>query len=193
PDWPHADADTRRAWDLAAQRLAPHAAAWVEPAWPADLPDLSALQLAVMTHEMARALRPDRLQHGPALSERLRTLLDAGMQISGAQHAAHLRQTLAARQRIDALFIGSGGPDGVDVLLSPSTPGEAPAGLDGTGDPLFCRGWTLLGLPCIHLPFSLGHSGLPVGLQLVGRHGDDHRLIAAAHWAHARLQRGDAT
>jgi Asp-tRNA(Asn)/Glu-tRNA(Gln) amidotransferase A subunit family amidase len=59
--------------------------------------------------------------------------------------------------------------------------------LGTTGDPLFYRTWTLLGLPCIHLPFTHGRNGLPIGLQLVGAYGDDHRLLAAAHWVHARL------
>jgi Asp-tRNA(Asn)/Glu-tRNA(Gln) amidotransferase A subunit family amidase len=76
-----------------------------------------------------------------------------------------------------------------DVLLAPSAIGRAPAGLETTGDPLFCRGWTLPGLPCIHLPFARGRNGLPVGLQLVGRFADDHRLLAAAHWIHERLTR----
>ena len=31
--------------------------------------------------------------------------------------------------------------------------------------------------------------GLPVGLQLVGRFGEDHKLLAAAHWVHERLTR----
>ena len=74
-----------------------------------------------------------------------------------------------------------------DLLLTPSATGEAPAGTGATGDPLFCRGWTLLGLPCVHLPFFRGHHGLPVGLQVVGRYGDDHRLLAAAHWCLERL------
>jgi Asp-tRNA(Asn)/Glu-tRNA(Gln) amidotransferase A subunit family amidase len=30
---------------------------------------------------------------------------------------------------------------------------------------------------------------LPIGLQLVGAYGDDHRLMAAAHWVHERLQK----
>ena len=67
--------------------------------------------------------------------------------------------------------------------------GEAPAGIAATGDPLFCRDWTLLGLPCIHLPFSRGHLGLPMGLQLVGRRGQDHQLLACAQWVHERLTR----
>ena len=72
-------------------------------------------------------------------------------------HAHHLLLTAMARRQVQALF----GP--YDVLLAPSSIGEAPAGLDGTGDPLFCRSWTLLGLPCVHLPFARGRTGLPLG------------------------------
>jgi Asp-tRNA(Asn)/Glu-tRNA(Gln) amidotransferase A subunit family amidase len=75
------------------------------------------------------------------------------------------------------------------VLLAPSSLGEAPAGLASTGDPVFCRSWTLLGLPCVHLPFASGRNGLPVGLQLIGAYGEDHRLLVAAHWVHERLMR----
>jgi Asp-tRNA(Asn)/Glu-tRNA(Gln) amidotransferase A subunit family amidase len=96
---------------------------------------------------------------------------------------ADLAATVSARRRVDGMF------DGVDAILAPSATGEAPAGLDATGDPLFCRGWTLLGLPCVHLPLARGGRGLPLGLQMVGRWGDDHRLLAAAHWVHARLGR----
>ena len=179
PDWPQADADTQAAFALAAQRLGP--SAQLREAWPAALPDLVPLQKSIMAFEMARSLSHERTQHRARLSARLLALMDEGMAIDGATHAAHQAQAALARQQAQALF------DGVDVLLAPSAIGTAPAGLDATGDPLFCRGWTLLGLPCIHLPFTQGANGLPVGLQLVGRHGDDARLLAAADWCLSRL------
>ena len=181
PDWPQADADVRAAWTQALHTLAPQAASLGDAAWPAALPDLVALQKRVMAYEMARALSHERVQHRARLSERLNTLFDEGMLIDGEQHAADLAGTVAARQLADRWF------DSFDVLLAPSTTGEAPAGIHATGDPLFCRGWTLLGLPCVHLPFAQGHNGLPVGLQLVGRAGADHRLLAAAQWCWERL------
>ena len=180
PDWAQADADVQAAWAQALQALAPQAARLAEAPWPAAMPDLVALQKSVMTHEMARALSHERVQHRAALSERLRALLDEGMAITAARHAADLVQTAAARTLAGAWF------DNFDVLLAPSTTGQAPAGM-ATGDPLFCRGWTLLGLPCVHLPFAHGHGGLPVGLQLVARAGDDQRLLAVAQWCMARL------
>ena len=183
PDWPQAEADTQQAMAQAVATLAPHAAQLSEVSWPSDWPDLVALQKSVMAFEMARALSHERVQHREQLSERLRLLLDDGMAIDGAAHAAHMDQTVQARNTVDALFGDR------DVLLAPSATGAAPAGLDATGDPLYCRGWTLLGLPCIHLPFATGAHGLPVGLQLVGRHGADAALLAAAAWCHERLTR----
>lgn len=180
PEWPQADADTQAAWVLAQQRLG---AAAVTLPWPAALPDLVLLQKAVMAFEMARALSHERLQHHARLSPRLQGLLAEGMAIAGATHAANLARVARAQQQAAALF------DGADVLLAPSAIGTAPAGLEATGDPLFCRGWTLLGLPCVHLPFTQGVDGLPLGLQLVGRHGDDARLLAAADAVLRRLQR----
>jgi amidase len=60
-------------------------------------------------------------------------------------------------------------------------------GLDSTGDPRFNRTWTLLGAPCVNLPAGTGEGGLPVGVQLVGRPGDDARLLATAIWAERQL------
>ena len=67
--------------------------------------------------------------------------------------------------------------------------GEAPHGLGNTGNPIFNRMWTLLGVPCVTLPAIWSESGLPVGIQLVGRIGDDARLMAAALLPNARSAR----
>ena len=180
PEWALADTDTQQAWAQAEQALGTHA---VSMALPLELSGLVAVQKAVQAFETARSLSHERLRHQGQLSPPLRALIAEGLAISGEAHAHHLLLTAMARRQVQALF----GP--YDVLLAPSSIGEAPAGLDGTGDPLFCRSWTLLGLPCVHLPFARGRTGLPLGLQLVGDYGDDHRLLAVAHWVHERLIR----
>ncbi len=181
PDAGQMDTDSQAAWAAAVRALAPTAAAMEDANWPAAMPDLVALQKAVMTYEMARSLSHERTVHRTALSDRLRDLFDEGMAIGSPAHAGRLAATLQARRLADAWF------EDFDLLLAPSTLGEAPAGIGATGDPLFSRGWSLLGLPCVHLPFAQGRNGLPVGLQIVGRWGDDHRLLAAAHWCMVRL------
>jgi len=70
----------------------------------------------------------------------------------------------------------------------PAASGEAPARLDMTGDPLFNRTWTLLHLPCVTVPAGRGAAGLPIGVQLVGRFGDDARLLAIARFAEQALR-----
>tara|TARA_X000001036_G_scaffold430818_1_gene464112 strand:+ start:7295 stop:8521 length:1227 start_codon:yes stop_codon:yes gene_type:complete len=67
----------------------------------------------------------------------------------------------------------------LDALLTPSAPGEAPP-IKTTGDSVFNRVWTSLGVPAIHLPVRLGPTGLPVGIQLTGRHWCDKELLATA-------------
>ena len=74
-----------------------------------------------------------------------------------------------------------------DLLLAPSAKGEAPSGLGNTGDPIFNRFWTLLGTPCIALPFNTGPFGLPLSVQLVGPRGKDDQLIAWARWVERKL------
>jgi len=178
PEWPQADPDTQQAWAQADKALA----GWTQKlVLPSELSHLVSLQKAVQAFETARSLQPEYRCHKNQLSDALLALIEDGLRISGQTHAENLQAVARHRQQADALF------SDCDVLLAPSTIGQAPAGLDTTGDPLFCRSWTLLGLPCVHLPFANSRQGLPVGLQLVGRYGEDHRLLAAAHLVHARL------
>lgn len=65
-----------------------------------------------------------------------------------------------------------------DLIVTAAAMAEAPAGLDATGDPIFNRIWTLLGLPCLNLPLSRVASGLPIGVQLVGQYTMDDTLLA---------------
>lgn len=181
PGWDLAEAVVHDLWARVAGDLAAAGGVLHEPAWPAALPDLVELQLQIMRHEMARALRPEGRRHPAALSAALRELLAQGDTIDGGAHVEALQARDQARRVAPALF------DHADVLLAPSTLGAAPRGLDRTGDPLFCRGWTLLGWPCIHLPLANTPAGLPIGLQLVGRPGADAALMAAAAWCLHRL------
>lgn len=70
-----------------------------------------------------------------------------------------------------------------DVILMPSTPGEAPAGLASTGDASFNSMWTLMQVPVVNVPGMMGPNGLPVGLSLCGRRYEDRSVIAYAKLA----------
>ena len=77
----------------------------------------------------------------------------------------------------------------VDVLLTPSAPGEAHEGIESTGSSLFNRNWTLLGAPCVTIPFGHGAKGLPLGVQIVGRYDQDARVLQIAEWVRQVLSR----
>ncbi len=68
---------------------------------------------------------------------------------------------------------------GIDAWIAPAAPGPAPAGLEATGAPRMNLPWTHAGLPAIALPAG-AVEGMPVGVQVIARAGDDERLLA---WA----------
>ena len=77
--------------------------------------------------------------------------------------------------------------DRYDVLLTPPACGEAPAGFATTGNSLFNRIWTALGVPAVTIPTGTGPNGLPLGVQFIGKADQDTRLMQAADWAMRRL------
>ena len=68
--------------------------------------------------------------------------------------------------------------NGLDLWISPSAPGAAPAGLESTGDPVMNLPWTHSGLPSVNIPSGKDAQGLPLGLQVAGRWYEDEALLA---------------
>jgi Asp-tRNA(Asn)/Glu-tRNA(Gln) amidotransferase A subunit family amidase len=175
--WAKIEPAAAAAMETAQQRLRA-AGAWIEEV---DLAPRFAeaidTQWLILRFEFARALSFERTQRRALLSDRLRTLVDDGMKIAPADHAAAQALARACRAEIAGVFAR------FDAILTPATAGEAPEGLHGPSDLLFQRLWTLLHLPAITLPGLTGPRGLPIGIQLVGPHGGDGRLLDVARWA----------
>jgi amidase len=177
--WAAASPETRAAVERAAERLR-GAGAEVSAANDAPLAGLSGAQRTVMAFEAAEALADLRPQ-AARLGRELQEILRLGAATPRAAYDAARASAEAARRGLPELF------GRLDVLLTGSALGEAPAGLASTGDPAMNRIWTLLGLPCASLPCAEGPHGLPVGVQLVGPPGGDALLLAAAAWAEGAL------
>lgn len=180
-EWPHADEDTQRAMQQAAGGLAKAGVPVRELELPAAFSGLLQAQKDIMAFDLARSLAHERLHHADMLSPGLRELLAAGQQIPVEQYRAAQQLLHSARSMVSAAF------GEYEVVIAPSARGEAPATLDQTGDPVFGRVWTLLGLPCVHMPFTQGATGMPVGLQVIGRHGEDKVALRVAAWLGHRL------
>jgi Asp-tRNA(Asn)/Glu-tRNA(Gln) amidotransferase A subunit family amidase len=65
-----------------------------------------------------------------------------------------------------------------DILITPSTAGEAIADVVSVSNSAFNRIWTLMHVPCVTIPAFAGSNGMPVGLQVVGPVGSDDDVIA---------------
>ena len=77
---------------------------------------------------------------------------------------------------------------GIDAWITPSAPGLAPEGLESTGDPIMNLPWTQSGMPTVTLPSGKTPEGLPLGLQLIGRVGEDEQLLSRASQLEGHLE-----
>src|SRR5919112_255935 len=112
--------------------------------------------------------------HREVLPPLLRKLLDDSESITPQAYDDARRTAHRARGALDDIFAE------VDVLLTFSAPGAAPATLASTGSARFNRLWTLLGNPCVNVPGLANASGLPVGVQVIAPFGRDrHALLAS--------------
>lgn len=186
-EWNRAQPETVVVFDDAAKRLRAAGAKVRDVTLPPPFAGLVEAQLAVMQYEVAKLLTYENLAHRTMLSEDMTRMIDAGLAVSAQQYDAARSLTRTCRAMLPEVF------DGVDVLVAPSAPGEAPAGVAATGDPLFNRIWTLLHVPVVHLPVGHGPKGLPVGISVVGGIGADRATLRAADWMHARLGGGEST
>ncbi|MBT3333470.1 MAG: amidase [Rhodospirillaceae bacterium] len=180
-EWDQADEDCQAAVLAAAKNLEAAGAEVVDVTLPPSFADLVESQKRVMAQNAARDLAFEYHQHRDRMSRHIIALIEEGQSVDFAIYQQDVAATEAGRGALHAIF------DQVDVLLCPSAPGEAPKGLDGTGDPIFNRLWTLLGNPCVNLPGHIGGNGLPVGVQAVGAMGQDEALLAHCRWMEQRI------
>jgi Asp-tRNA(Asn)/Glu-tRNA(Gln) amidotransferase A subunit family amidase len=166
--WPRAAPETQNAVEKAASSLGVREVE-LGPAFSG----LIDAQIAIMGAEASHALgdKPEN-----QLSPKLREFLREGAKVTPERLRAARDHADRCRRELGKIFAS------VDALLTPAAPGEAPEGLGATGDPIFCRLWTLLGTPCISLPVLTGTAGLPIGLQIVGAPNREADLLSAAWW-----------
>nr|WP_315594446.1 amidase [uncultured Cupriavidus sp.] len=175
PHWDRASADSRAALQTAARALESLGATVLDFELPPACNNLTEAQLDIMGFEAVAAFAPEAREQSASFSAAFARQLEAGRAVTGERF--HAAQAYADHART-ALAVTLAG---FDVVLAPSAEGEAPAGLDATGDPIFCRMWTLLGTPCVHVPTGTGSTGMPVGVTVCAPRHADARALAVAH------------
>lgn len=145
----------------------------VEPLdWDPDLQTLSADHAQVMAYEMAGQLGERVAAQPDRVSTQLADLLRAGASIPEPAY----REALARRRRFRRALDDRLGDD--EVIIGPGTPGPAPLGLAWTGPPSMNRPWQLLGWPQLAVPGAVTSDGVPLGLQVITRPGQEELLLA---------------
>jgi Asp-tRNA(Asn)/Glu-tRNA(Gln) amidotransferase A subunit family amidase len=180
-EWDRAEPGTQALLDDAVKALGAAGATVIEVDLPASFGGLADAQALVMDYEVSFSGLFEVSKHREQVSAKFLERFDAGLAVTAQAYDAALEQVRVARAMFDGVM------DTCDVLLCPSAPGEAPKGLGATGNPIFNRVWNFLGGPCVNVPGLVGAAGMPVGVQIVGRPGDDLRALKAAAWVHAQL------
>ena len=176
PSWSHAAPETQALLSDAADRLARAGAQISRRELPESMQALDDAHPLVMQAESAAAMGWELLAARDRISDSLLERLEWGL----SHDAADL-------DRARAVFVASqnalpGAMEGLDILLTPSAMGEAPLGLHSTGEPVFNSYWTALHGPCVTVPAGKGPNGMPLGIQIVGRRGEDRETLAWAAW-----------
>ena len=179
--WSEAQPETVTTLENAATALARAGSTVRDVGLPSIFDDIAETFGVISSVEGARALVAEARDHRPKLNHWIQNSLtaaeghDAPRFDEAQQHAVDCQRALAA------MF------EQCDVLLTPSTIGEAPADLVSVSSSVFNRTWTLMHVPCVHLPTSHGPNGMPVGIQIVGPVGGDVRTLTIAQAIGAAL------
>jgi Asp-tRNA(Asn)/Glu-tRNA(Gln) amidotransferase A subunit family amidase len=148
---------------------------------PNAFDDAAKIREQINFAEMAKCYFGFERRGWDKLSEETRTAMTAGKATLARDYIAALDWSDVLYSALDEIF------SRCDAILVPSTPGPAPEGLGSTGSAIFNGLWTLVRTPAITLPLFEAENGLPMGVQLVGRRGDDARLLRTAAWLSRHL------
>ena len=173
PVWSAIEPAGAAALETAAKRLLDAGAIVEELVLPSPFDRLPDAQDTIVTAEGGVSFLPEYTNAFDILAPDLKAKVENSISRESLLDAYTTADT--CRPVFDGLFGAS-----LDVVLTPSAPGEAPKGLHTTGNAIFNRMWTLLHVPCVGIPVGRGPHNLPVGVTLVGPRLTDARLLAIA-------------
>lgn len=153
-----------------------------------DLSDAGEIFQVLRAVEFEVGVGPDYDAHADAMKETIRWNVELARRLGAADVARALRAHAALRERVRRFL------DGVDFLALPTVQ-VAPFDVElewvgQIGDVAMetyidwmrsCSDITVTGCPAISVPAGFTPDGLPVGLQLVGRHRDDLGVLQLAY------------
>jgi amidase len=173
-NWQHAQPEMVGALLAAAESLALAGATVHEVELPAVFDGIEETFGVISSVEASRALAQEARDHLSKLNFWIRDGLAAAARHDLKRFDRAQQHTIECQRALATIF------DQCDVLLTPSTAGEAPADLVSISSSVFNRTWTLMHVPCVTIPAYSGPNGMPVGVQVVGPVGGDMRTLSVA-------------
>jgi Asp-tRNA(Asn)/Glu-tRNA(Gln) amidotransferase A subunit family amidase len=171
--WEQADADCKEAFAELTDALG---GLCQEQPLPGQFDDAVKLHNMVMNVDLAGSLARYYELGADKLSATLKGMIEDGRKTAAVDYMGARAWQDIFNTSLDEMF------EECDAIITPATTGQAPHGLDATGNPAFCSLWSFCGVPAITLPLLVGDKGLPIGVQLIGPKGDDARLLRTARW-----------
>jgi Asp-tRNA(Asn)/Glu-tRNA(Gln) amidotransferase A subunit family amidase len=176
PVWHLAEEYAREHFLSMIEKLRTAGAAVEEHELPKEFERAHAVHRTIMFSEGAKIFAELQYSRRSCLSDRLNGLIDEGLGIKESD----LNRSLSEKDRLSRYmddFLKR-----FDAVITLPAPGEAPADLTQTGDPVFCTIWSLCGVPAVTIPAGQGPQGLPLGLQIIGPRFVDDRVLSIAKW-----------
>ena len=99
--------------------------------------------------------------------------LELGKSISDQELQFQQEQARKVQRWIQSFMV----QNDIDIWIAPVAPEVAPRGLTSTGDYRMNSIWTYTGLPVVTIPTGVTDENLPFAIQIVGRYGQDERLL----------------
>ena len=154
---------------------------------PKAFDDAAALRAKINFAEMAKHYYSYEKRGRAQLSSEIIAAIDKGNDVTARDYLAALDWRGLFNAGLEEVF------QRCDVIITPAATGQAPANLNTTGDAIFNGLWTFCGTPAITIPLLWSQNGMPMGVQLVGKTGNDARLLRTANWLKTYLStQGDA-
>jgi Asp-tRNA(Asn)/Glu-tRNA(Gln) amidotransferase A subunit family amidase len=173
PVWDEASEDTQTAFEELADLLGDNCDVFD---LPAPFEDAIQKHRTIMIADIAKNYHSFYESGRDKLSDKLCEMIEEGRSITAVDYNRAVDWREVYNAGLNEVF------QRYDAILTPAAPGEAPVGLDSTGNPVFCTLWTYCGTPAVTLPVLRGAADLPMGVQLVAGRGNDGRLLRTARW-----------
>ena len=173
PFWEMADSETHGAFAELTELLGEQS---FEAPLPSAFEQAATIRERINFAEMAKSYYHYAHKGADQLSSIIKEAIEKGEATSARDYLAALDWPNIYNAALDEIF------ESCDCIITPAAPGPAPLGLETTGNSIFNAIWTLCGTPAINLPVFTAENGMPIGLQLIGKRGEDAKLMRNAQW-----------